>query len=336
MAKTISSQMLGHLAGEVTTLVRCVEIERRDGLTFYFTALDVNLTFASHLGDSPADSHTYLALGGFLDSALSTDVNLTVNNMELTGFLNDATDFNLSACRAGLFDAAEVRIMVVDWMDLTITPVKLTSGTLGEVTAYPSGAVLAELRSLKQLYQQNIGDLYSQTCRVDLGSLECGVDLGPFTHTETVTAVTDAAHFVITNGNTLAVDTWYRQGVVTWLTGDNSGRSIEVKDWVQSGAHVTIYLPMHGAVVIGDTLTIYPGCSKILLNDVNGCLVKFNNVVNFRGEPYVPGQDALAQTPVAATTPAATASLFASDALDTGGGSSDGGGGGGSDGGSGD
>ncbi len=327
MAKTTSPSMLSHLAGEVTTLARCIEIERRDGATFYFTSLDIDLTFTSHLGDSPADPHTYLALGGFLDSAISTDVNMTVNTMELTGLLNEDTDFNLSACRAGLFDAAAVRLMVVNWADLNTAPVKLMNGTLGEVTVYPSGAVMAELRSLKQLYQQNIGQIYSQTCRVDLGSPPCGVDLGPFTFTETVVAVTDTAHFTITNGNTAAVDTWYRQGVVTWQSGDNVGRSIEVKDWVQTGAHVSLYLPMHGAVVAGDVLKIYPGCSKILLTDANGCKVKFNNVVNFRGEPYVPGQDALAQTPVTATTPTVDNSPIFSPSGDPGGIPSSGGGG---------
>lgn len=300
MAKTISSQMLSHLSGEVTTLARCMEIERRDGATFYFTSLDVDLVFASHLDND--DTHTYHALGGFLDSAISTDANLSVNTMELTGLISEDSDFNLAACRSGLFDAAVVRIMVVNWNNLSIAPVKLINGRLGEVTVYPSGAVLAELRSLKQLYQQNIGSIYSQTCRVDLGSPACGVNLADFTFTETVTAVTNTATFTISNSNGDAVDTWYRQGVVTWLTGDNTGRSIEVKEWVQSGGHVTLYLPMHGAVVIGDTLDIYPGCSKILLDDQNGCKVKFNNVINFRGEPYVPGKDALSQVPTTATT----------------------------------
>lgn len=310
MAKTTTSPMLTHLAGEVTTLTRCIEIKRRDGQTFYFTSLDVDVDLFI-TGDSPSGSHHFVALGGFIDSAISTDPTMTVSTMELTGMLNPNTEFNVDACRAGLFDSAQVWFYAVNWSDLTTAPIKLLSGTLGEVTVYPSGTVLAELRSLKQLYQQNIGQIYSATCRVDLGSPQCGIDLSLWTFTETVTVVTDAANFQITNGNTLAVDEWYRQGVVTWLTGNNRGRSIEVKEWVQTGGAVNLYLPMHGQIQVGDTLTIYPGCKKTLLDDPNGCKVKFNNVINFRGEPFVPGQDALAQKPVSATSQTSPFGIFA-------------------------
>jgi len=34
-------------------------------------------------------------------------------------------------------------------------------------------------------------------------------------------------------------------------------------------------------------LHVHPGCDKRLTT----CINKFNNINNFRGEPYVPGQD---------------------------------------------
>jgi hypothetical protein len=44
-------------------------------------------------------------------------------------------------------------------------------------------------------------------------------------------------------------------------------------------------------VVVGDAYSLLPGCRKRLAED---CRDKFNNVVNFRGFPHVPGINRLA------------------------------------------
>jgi len=46
-------------------------------------------------------------------------------------------------------------------------------------------------------------------------------------------------------------------------------------------------------VQVGDTFTIAPGCDK----NVTTCKNKFSNVVNFHGEPYLPGRDFLLTYP---------------------------------------
>ena len=50
---------------------------------------------------------------------------------------------------------------------------------------------------------------------------------------------------------------------------------------------------MPDSVAIGDRFRIAPGCDKRLAT----CAERFANVLNFRGEPYVPGQDALMTYP---------------------------------------
>jgi uncharacterized phage protein (TIGR02218 family) len=42
-------------------------------------------------------------------------------------------------------------------------------------------------------------------------------------------------------------------------------------------------------VQVGDKLSIYAGCDKRR----ETCFTKFNNVINFRGEPDLPGLDAI-------------------------------------------
>ena len=68
---------------------------------------------------------------------------------------------------------------------------------------------------------------------------------------------------------------------------------MEVKTWTQTGGVVQLYLPMPRPVQVGDTLSIYPGCDK----RVGHCRDKFNNIVNMRAEPYVPGTDFILTSP---------------------------------------
>jgi hypothetical protein len=55
MAKTVSSALAQHLAGEVTTLATCWQITRRDGVV---------LGFADHVRDLEVDGVTYNAASG--------------------------------------------------------------------------------------------------------------------------------------------------------------------------------------------------------------------------------------------------------------------------------
>jgi hypothetical protein len=112
--------------------------------------------------------------------------------------------------------------------------------------------------------------------------------------------VVDADHFQInvdttnnstyTSGGTATlVDTGYfGYGVLTWLTGANAGRTEDVRLY-QNGGIFTLALPMGYDIAIGDTYSVTPGCDK----QISTCRTKFNNVVNFRGFPKVPGSDKL-------------------------------------------
>jgi len=82
---------------------------------------------------------------------------------------------------------------------------------------------------------------------------------------------------------------WFSRGLLTWTSGPNAGRSMEVKLHSKSPGNVTIVL-WHGmaeAIAVGHEFTITAGCDKQL----STCRAKFNNVANFRGFPHVAGND---------------------------------------------
>lgn len=86
---------------------------------------------------------------------------------------------------------------------------------------------------------------------------------------------------------------YMNKSALTWLTGNNAGVAMEVKSYYQPGATLTLYLNMKHTIQAGDTFSYYPGCDKRR----ETCWAKFNNAINFGGEPDMPGMDALLTYP---------------------------------------
>lgn len=95
-------------------------------------------------------------------------------------------------------------------------------------------------------------------------------------------------------------------GLLTFLSGDNKGNSMDIHKQYkgQNGTRIVLYLPMTGLIDIGDRITIIPGCDK----ELSTCIFKYGNKKNFRGEPFVPGQDKLFDYPSSPGTSTSTSS----------------------------
>jgi hypothetical protein len=108
-----------------------------------------------------------------------------------------------------------------------------------------------------------------------------------------VVDVTDRTIFTANIDEPRAVDGWFAGGVLTWGSGANAGRAIEVKSWTQATGKIELLLPPGHSISPGDTFRIHPGCDKRL----DSCIDRFANTLNFRGEPSVPGADLLTSYP---------------------------------------
>jgi uncharacterized phage protein (TIGR02218 family) len=62
---------------------------------------------------------------------------------------------------------------------------------------------------------------------------------------------------------------------------------MEVKGWNLTTHTMTLFEPMYYEIQVGDTYEVHQGCDKYLAT----CRDVWNNVVNFRGEPHIPGRD---------------------------------------------
>ena len=187
--KTISSNLLNHLNGELTTLATIWQLTRTDGEIFRFTDHDADIQF---------EGNTYESSVGYNRSAVDNQAGLAVDNLNVTGFLdNDAiTEADL---RAGRYDFAEVRVGLVNWSDPSQGQLRLRRGRLGEVRySEVTGTFDAELRGLTDAYSQGALELYQAECRADLGDSRCQVVIDPpFWAGNTDYAVGDVVDFPV-------------------------------------------------------------------------------------------------------------------------------------------
>lgn len=80
-------------------------------------------------------------------------------------------------------------------------------------------------------------------------------------------------------------DNWFRGGVLRWDTGANAGAAREILSWTHATRELTLFLNAPELPEAGDVVTIQPGCDK----RITTCETRFDNRLNFRGFPHVPG-----------------------------------------------
>jgi uncharacterized phage protein (TIGR02218 family) len=276
--RTIDENLAAHIAGGVTTLARCWRLTRGDGVVLGFTDHDRDIVF---------DGVIHEPVAGFDASEDVTATGFAIGGLEVSGALAserlDADDL-----AAGLFDNAEVRVYLVNWT----TPEErhlLRVGHLGEVIR-EDGAFRAEIRGLAAALDQPNGRVFRHTCDADLGDARCGIDLdNPALRGEGIVAAATGRRRFTASGLNIFAEGWFERGRLVWTSGANQGRAVEIRTHRISGANALIELwqPVHYEIEAGDGFSLTAGCDKLF----STCRAKFDNHVNFRGFPHMPGND---------------------------------------------
>lgn len=258
----------------------CWYLKLVDGTTMGFTSHDENITF---------NFLVYEAATGFVPSAVETTNSMTVDNLEVQGFL--CSDRITSAdLLSGRFDMAEIWVFILDWTDISKPPLIVRRGMLGEIK-HSKQSFTADLRGLLDVYQAKAGKVYQKICRAHFGDSKCMADTTAYTATGTITGR-------YTDGNletTLAqATTFFNYGILTFTSGQNNGLKIEVKYYTLTaqGGIIQPFLPPVWSPNVGDTFTVTAGCD----GNFTTCQAR-GNYINFRAEPYVPGNDYMSSYP---------------------------------------
>jgi len=90
-------------------------------------------------------------------------------------------------------------------------------------------------------------------------------------------------------------DGWFTAGKLVFTSGGNDGLSVEVKSHRNDGTvTVELWQAMPEPIASGDTFIVSAGCDKRFQT----CHGRFNNTVNFRGFPNIPGNDFVVSYPL--------------------------------------
>lgn len=250
-------------------------IERRDGVTLGFTSHDRDLWF---------DGLLHRAAPGILPSAIRKTSGLDGDSAEMQGPLSHDS-IAAGDLANGRFDGARVSIGAVDWETFDRAP--LYAGTIGTVSEEADGYT-AELLSAKAQLAADPVPRTSPTCRASFCGPGCTLSAARFT-TEAVAGAVDHDRNAVTF---TGIDSQlFAFGFLRWLDGPQIGLPMEVVA-TENGA-LLLDTPLETGTEAGMRAMLRQGCDHTLAT----CHARFANAANFRGEPFLPGNDLLTRYP---------------------------------------
>ena len=284
MPRILSADLLTHLSEESTQVTTCVQITPIGITPIYLTDHDEDIVIGAI---------TYSAASGYNRSAIQSTDTLETGSVVLEGIL-DSESIDVQKILSGAYDYSPAKMLIVNYADTAIGVADLLTGTVGEIEIRTDLSYRAEMLDLKHYLSNVIGEVYTLECRADLGDSRCKVPITNPTwgRIATVTTVTNRNTFIVSFDNPdarAAQADWYQSGSLRWNTGDNVGKAHEITVWESGTNAITMYLSSFFTIQVGDTLTVYPGCDKTITT----CIDRFDNRLNFRGEPFLPGRDIL-------------------------------------------
>ena len=181
-----------------------------------------------------------------------------------------------------------MRLFAIDWADPGAAPIPLTRGELGDVST-ADGGFTAELRGAVALLERPVVELTSPDCRADLGDRRCRVSMAGRVRIARVSP--GAADDDVTADIAEPAANAYGYGRLRWLDGANSGLTSAILS--SDGTAIRLREPPPFAWAPGTLVELTEGCDRLFAT----CRDRFANAANFRGEPYLPGNDLLTRYP---------------------------------------
>lgn len=102
---------------------------------------------------------------------------------------------------------------------------------------------------------------------------------------DVVASVTDSKRFAATN--LVGSDGAHNTALIRWISGNNAGKKNVIRTWTETGKGIKTYFDQVANIQVGDRFQIIAPCFHRFTED---CVVRFDNPINFRGFPFLPGR----------------------------------------------
>lgn len=284
--KDLSPEYRTHVQSGATRLCTCWRITRQDGATLGFTDHDRELSF---------DGSTFEPAFGLDGAEQVAKLGGQVDTGEVLGILSSDA-ISEEDISLGRYDGATVETFSVNWADPNVRLV-LRTDTIGEIVR-EDGIFRAELRSPQEQLNVTKGRRYSPLCDAVVGDTRCTVSLDDpaYKTTATIAEILGRHTLKLILADDFASG-WFSFGMATWASGKRIGLKDRINDHAKrAGNHQVVFSePVGDWVEIGNELGLTAGCDRTFA----ACDDKFANRLNFRGFPYIPGNDAMLRYPKA-------------------------------------
>jgi uncharacterized phage protein (TIGR02218 family) len=266
------------LAGPLTSAAYGWRLERADGVTLGFTSHDKDVVHQGLL---------LRASPGMKPTTIVESLGFDNDGLDVSGALT-SDSIRAADLMAGRWDRAYVEIFLFDWTNPDAGRRLLAAGELGTIS-FSNDDFEAEFRGLKQILDRSIVPQTSPSCRASFCDLACGLNRERFRH-PTIFREMNASRLLLDMPAGIQ-ENGFAYGIARWLDGPNSGLSFDIMKSDSTG--ITSSQLLDYWVRTGDRIEIVEGCDK----QIGTCASRFANAINFRGEPYLPGNDLLTRYP---------------------------------------
>lgn len=167
--KSFSTNYSNHIQQNVTTLCTIIKILRKDNTAYRFTDYDSIIIFGGE---------EYKPSNAFKPTDFQTSATLSVDNLDITGIINEIDDITEEDIFKEFFYNATIWVSQINYTNPDSGQNKILYGSLGEISLQENKYIV-EFRNLTYKLTKKITDVFSKTCRVEFGSEKCGVDINP-------------------------------------------------------------------------------------------------------------------------------------------------------------
>jgi uncharacterized phage protein (TIGR02218 family) len=250
----------------------------KNGTVTRYTSFDVDLTW---------NSNTWLSGGPVIDRGNTrTVIGLEVDTLSLKISPKDTdligTQSWFAAAAAGVLDGAQIKLdrAFIETLPTVAGVLNMFTGAIGQLTL---DRMMLDITCNSMVELLNIKlprNLYQAGCQHTLFDAGCALSAAAFAVSGNVSGSATRTSFAT---SLAAEDGYYDLGAIQFASGALAGTKRTVKSW--AGGVITPLNPLPVAPAASDTFTIWPGCDRTKATCESA---KFNNVVNFKGFPFIP------------------------------------------------